>query len=216
MADQFGDWLAGLPAPTVLAPTYQGSRGQPGYIRGVDPTVVGQNQVPAMWRAFAPYGKSLIDQGALAKMRGVTAGISGGRREFERGLLGAYRGAGVNSLYARGALAESRPQVGREIAAARGGIQAERSEETFNLMAAIQNALAQSYLSERDMALELNQASLGRKASREGAKSAMRNSLLGAGATALGGIFGGPIGAGIAGSLFGGGGPAGITGITSR
>jgi hypothetical protein len=172
---------------------------------------MGQNKVPAMWKAFAPYGKSLIDKSALAKMRGTTAGIAGGRREFERGLLSAYRNAGVNSLFAKRGLAESRPMVGSQIAQARGGIEAERQDETFNLMAAIQGAIGESYLGERDLWLQLNQASLGRKAGRDGAKSAMWSSAIGAGGAIIGGALAGPVGAALGGSLGGGGGGGGAS-----
>lgn len=191
--DNFQNWLSSLPTPGELAPTYTAKRGEPGYIRGV-PSSIGQNKVPGIWTAFAPYGKSLIDQGALARLSGTTAGIAGGRHEFERSLLDAYRSAGVDPLFARRQLAESRPQVGAQIRAARGDILAQRADDTFNLETGITNALTQSYIQERNLGLELYLASMGRKDLRDAGKSAQRNSLLGLGAQAAGALFG-PLGA---------------------
>ena len=184
----FSDWLRSLPSSQSLQPLTKGN------LAGVPPELR-ENLIPAMWMAFAPYGQSLINQGALAKMRGATAGIAGGRHAFERSLLSSYQAAGLDPLFAKTQFAETRTLPGQQIAAARGGIEAERQEESFNMAVALQNALATSYAADRGMGLEAYMASRARKTARKTGKQSSLSSLGGGVAmglgTYLGGIYGG-------------------------
>ena len=93
-------------------------------------------------------------------------------------------------------LGESRPGTAMGLQEARGNIEANRLGEIFGLRSGLTSALAQSYLGDRQQLLELYLASMGRKTAREGAKSALTSSLLGAGVGALGEFAGSAFGAG--------------------
>ena len=86
----FQEWLTSLPSNDTLVPTPGAPRGAPGYVRGV-PAWVGQNQVPAIWKAFASQGAGLIDQETLARLNAQTAGIGNSRAHLPRGGRGACR-----------------------------------------------------------------------------------------------------------------------------
>jgi len=205
--NDFSSWLQGI-GDSNFSQAYTAQRGEEGYLRGT-PQGLGASQVPAMWKAFAPFGESLINKEHLARYRGQATGLASGRREFERGLLNAYQSAGANPLMARAQLAESAPQLGEQLSALRGQNEAARLEDIFGFSTALQNAFAQNYDQERNMLLQAHLASLGRKSGREGAKSQMWGQLGGAALGAAGMAFGGPLGGMIAGGagqqMFGGG-----------
>lgn len=165
----FADWLRNLPNAQQLAPMNT----------PLQKSGIGPDLTPAMWLAFAPQGKSLIDKSAIARMRGATNGIAGGRREFERGLLSAYQSAGLDPVFARARLAESRPQVGAQISQARGEIEANRLDEQFNFQGGLLNALAQALQTNRGMGLSAYFGGKGLEASKDAAKLAAISSGVG-------------------------------------
>ena len=203
MNDNFSSWMASLPSMEQLnfGQAYTANRGQPGYLRGV-PEGIGPSQVPALWMAFAPQGEALINKEALARWKGTQASVATSRRDLERSLLNAYQSAGMDPLMAEKELGESRPGTAMGLQEARGNIEANRLSDIFGLRSGLTSALGQSYLGDRQQLLELYLASMGRKTAREGAKSALTSSLLGAGIGALGEF---------AGSAFGQGGTFGQT-----
>ena len=176
--NDFTSWLDGI-QDTNFSQAYTANRGEEGYLRGT-PKGLGPSQVPAMWKAFAPFGESLINKEHLARYRGQATGLASGRREFERGLLGAYQSAGVNPLMAKMQFAESAPQLGEQLSALRGNTEAARLEDIFGFSTALQNAFAQNYDQERQMLLQANLASLSRKTARAGAQDAMQAQAIGA------------------------------------
>jgi len=188
MGSSFDEWLRALPTPQQLAPASPYLTGRKGE------TGIGPNIVPALWQAFAPQGKALIDQQAIQRFRGGAAGASTARRDLERNLLSSYQSLGVDPLIARAQLGESQGDLGAELARMRGETEAEKTGNTFDLQSGLLNAIIQSYLGERELNVNAFLASKGRQAARSGAQSAATASMVGAGLGALGSILGGPIG----------------------
>lgn len=185
MAGGFSDWLNNLPSPGSmnLSSAWGAKRGDAGYIRGyggAEMAGIGPNQVPAMWQAFAPHAQRMIDQMAGSRRSAAIGGSSNARRDFERSLFSTYANQGIDQQFAQRLATRERPRFGQELQSQLGGIETQRLGDSLGLMQGIQNATTQSYLGERDLAMQMYLASKARQTSREGAKDAMRMQAIGA------------------------------------
>lgn len=152
-----------------------------GYFRNT-PSIT-PNRTPAIWAAFAPQGERLINEGYSAQKRA----LAGSRRDFERELLNVYQSSGLDQLFARRQLAESKPQLQQQF----GALEAGRLGEILDFRQGITGAFAESNTAERQLDIMAYNAAKARSAARSGARSASRASLIGSGLSALGSLGGG-------------------------
>ena len=181
----FNDWLNSLPASGSLnlSGAWGAQRGSAGYVRGYggsEMAGIGPNQVPAMWQAFAPHAQRMIDQMAGSRRSAAIGGSSNARRDFERNLFSTYANQGIDQQFAQRLATRERPRFGQELQGQLGGIEAQRLGDSLGLMQGIQNAMTQSYLGERDLAMQMYLASKSRQTSRDASQDAMRMQGLGA------------------------------------
>lgn len=183
----FSDWLSSLPGADQLGSG--GAADLPGVPRQLQNSLV-----PALWLNFAPYGESLINDEYLARSRGLLEGGANARHEMERSLLSGYQAAGVDPLFAKANLGESRAGFGQQIAGGLADLEGNRYADLFNFQGGLTEVLANSYQAERDQRISMYLAEKGIQASRDAARDAQRSSFLqsglGFGASLLtGGLF---------------------------
>lgn len=139
--------------------------------------ITGQSNVPALWRAFAPFGASLIDQSFVSRLREGAEGLASGRRRYEDELMTTLASSGVNPIFAQNVLAGTENVLGEQVGQLVGGLEGQRFDELFNLGTGITQALAASDTQERSLELQRFLAAKSRQAQRHGQKRALQQQL---------------------------------------